>query len=98
MQGLTGKPLELVRGLGAWASMAIVVGTMVGTGIFLKPAEMDSEGRAVSIGVAAWIAGALLSSVGALSVAELRAMIPEAGGDYAYLRRGFGPAWRFLFG
>src|SRR5579884_2880220 len=98
MQGLTGKPLELVRGLGAWASMAIVVGTMVGTGIFLKPAEMASEGRAVSIVFAAWIAGAVLSIFGALSFAELGAMIPEAGGEYAYLRRGFGPAWGFLFG
>jgi amino acid transporter len=98
MQGVTGKRLELVRGLGAWASMAIVVGTMVGTGIFLKPAEMASEGRAVSIVFAAWIAGAVLSIFGALSFAELGAMIPEAGGEYAYLRRGFGPAWGFLFG
>src|SRR5579863_6459155 len=93
-----GKRLELVRGLGPWASAAIVVGTMIGTGIFLKPAEMAREGRFVSVVFAAWIVGAILSLFGALSYAELGAAIPEAGGEYAYLRRGFGPAWGFLFG
>jgi basic amino acid/polyamine antiporter, APA family len=92
------KRLELVRGLGPWASVAIVVGTMIGTGIFLKPAEMAREGRSVSIVFAAWIVGGLLSLFGALSYAELGAAIPEAGGEYAYLRRGFGPVWGFLFG
>jgi APA family basic amino acid/polyamine antiporter len=92
------KRLELVRGLGAWASAAIVVGTMIGTGIFLKPAEMAREGRTVSVVFAAWIVGAILSIFGALSFAELGAAIPEAGGEYAYLRRGFGPVWGFLFG
>jgi basic amino acid/polyamine antiporter, APA family len=92
------KRLELVRGLGAWASAAIVVGTMIGTGIFLKPAEMAREGHTVSVVFAAWIAGAILSLFGALSYAELGAMIPEAGGEYAYLRRGLGPVWGFLFG
>ena len=90
--------LDLVRALGAWASGAIVVGTMIGTGIFLKPAEMAREGRFVSVVFAAWIVGAILSLFGALSYAELGAMIPEAGGEYAYLRRGFGPVWGFLFG
>lgn len=92
------KRLELVRGLGTWASGAIVVGTMIGTGIFLKPAEMAREGGSVAVILAAWIAGAILSLFGALSFAELGAAIPEAGGEYAYLRRGFGPAWGFLFG
>jgi basic amino acid/polyamine antiporter, APA family len=95
---LSERRLELVRGLGAWASAAIVVGTMIGTGIFLKPAEMAREGRSVSIVFAAWIVGAILSLFGAMSFAELGAMIPEAGGEYAYLRRGFGPVWGFLFG
>jgi len=95
---LSEKRLELVRGLGAWASGAIVVGTMIGTGIFLKPAEMAREGRSVSVVFAAWIVGAILSIFGAFSFAELGSMIPEAGGEYAYLRRGFGPVYGFLFG
>lgn len=94
----SGSRLELVRGLGAWASTAIVVGTMIGTGIFLKPAEMAREGRAVAVVFAAWIVGAILSLFGALAYAELGAAIPEAGGEYAYMRRGFGPVWGFLFG
>ena len=71
---------------------------MIGTGIFLKPAEIAREGRFVSIVFAAWIVGGVLSLFGALAFAELGAMIPEAGGEYAYLRRGFGPLWGFLFG
>jgi len=65
-----GSRLELVRGLGAWASGAIVVGTMIGTGIFLKPAEMAREGRFVSVVFAAWIVGAILSLFGALSFGD----------------------------
>ena len=75
---MTEKRLELVRGLGAWASAAIVVGTMIGTGIFLKPAEMAREGRSVSVVFAAWIVGAILSIFGALSFAELGCIDPRS--------------------
>src|SRR5258708_20208448 len=76
----------------------MVGGTMVGTGMCTKAAGMAREGRFVSLVFAAWIVGAILSLFGALSYAELGAMIPEAGGEYAYLRRAFGPVWGFLFG
>lgn len=92
------RRFELVRGLGPWASGAMVVGTMIGTGIFLKPSEMAREGRTVFVVFAAWIVGGILSLFGALSFAELGAAIPEAGAEYAYLRRGFGPVWGFVFG
>lgn len=71
---------------------------MIGTGIFLKPSEMALEAGSIAVVFAAWIVGGLLSMFGALSYAELGASIPEAGGEYAYLRRGFGPVWGFLFG
>jgi APA family basic amino acid/polyamine antiporter len=71
---------------------------MIGTGIFLKPSEMAAVGGAVSIVYAAWIAGGLLTLFGALSFAELGAALPKAGGQYAYLRKGLGPVWGFLFG
>lgn len=71
---------------------------MIGTGIFLKPSEMAGEAGSIAIVFAAWIVGGLLSMFGALSYAELGAAMPEAGGEYAYLRRGFGPVWGFLFG
>jgi APA family basic amino acid/polyamine antiporter len=92
-----GRP-ELIRALGPWAAAAIVVGTVIGTGIFLKPSEMAAEAKSVAVVFAAWIAGGALSLFGALSFAELGAMIPEAGGEYAYLRRAFGPVYGFLFG
>jgi len=93
-----GKKLELVRGLGKWSSAAIVVGTMVGTGIFLKPAEMAADAGSLLLVLAAWVVGGVLSLFGAFAFAELGAALPEAGGEYAYLRRAFGPVWGFLFG
>lgn len=89
---------ELVRGLGLWASIAIVVGTMVGTGIFIKPATMAQAAGTVGMVTLAWVLGGALSLFGALSVAELGSAIPEAGGTYAYLNRAFGPVWGFVFG
>lgn len=94
----TKQRLDLVRGLSGWAAAAIVVGTMIGTGIFLKPAEMASRSGSLGIVYAAWIVGGVLSLFGALAYAELGAAIPEAGGEYAYLSRSFGPVWGFLFG
>jgi basic amino acid/polyamine antiporter, APA family len=88
----------LLRALSPAAASAIVLGTMIGTGIFLKPSEMAAEGRSISVVFAALIAGGILSLFGALCYVELGTMIPEAGGEYAYLRRGFGTVWGFLFG
>jgi basic amino acid/polyamine antiporter, APA family len=90
--------LDLVRGLGPWASIAIVVGTMIGTGIFLVPSSMARDARSIGLVFFVWIFGGVLSLFGALTYAELGAAIPAAGGDYAYLNRGFGPKWGYLFG
>jgi APA family basic amino acid/polyamine antiporter len=92
------KRLELVQGLGAWAAASIVVGTMIGTGIFLVPSSMATNAHSIGLVFLAWILGGVLSLAGALAYAELGAAIPEAGGDYAYLNRGFGPRWGYLFG
>ncbi|HWP85324.1 MAG TPA: amino acid permease, partial [Terriglobia bacterium] len=89
---------ELVRGLGLWSASAIVVGSMIGTGIFLVPSEMARQAGSVPLVFAAWIAGAALTLFGALALAEMGSALPEAGGPYAYLKRGFGPVWGFLYG
>jgi amino acid transporter len=96
-----GSALEgqgLVRGLGAPAAAAIVLGTMVGTGIFLKPSEMAGAAGSIAVVFAAWVLAGILSLFGGLCYAELGASIPEAGGEYSYLRRGLGSIWGFTFG
>jgi APA family basic amino acid/polyamine antiporter len=95
---MTTKPLELVRGLSGCAAAAIVVGTMVGTGIFIVPAEMARDAGSPGLILLAWVAGGALTLFGALSYAELGAAIPEAGGEYAYMTRAYGPRSGFLFG
>ncbi|HLW80703.1 MAG TPA: amino acid permease [Candidatus Acidoferrales bacterium] len=88
----------LIRGLGPWAAAAIVVGTIVGTGIFIVPAIMAQAVGTVGLVMLAWVIGGTLSLFGALSAAELGAAIPEAGGTYAYMNRAYGPVWGYLFG
>jgi APA family basic amino acid/polyamine antiporter len=90
-------PTELKRDLGPWAAASIVVGTVIGSGIFLVPRTMIQRAGSPHMVVLAWVAGGLLSLAGALSYAELAAAIPEAGGEYAFLREAYGPLWGFLY-
>jgi APA family basic amino acid/polyamine antiporter len=90
--------LELVQGLGAWAAMAMVVGHIIGTGVFLVPSAMTRHTGSVGLVFLVWIVGGVLSLFGALTIAELGAAMPKAGGAYVYLKRGLGPVWGFLFG
>src|SRR5271157_1247541 len=88
---------ELKRVLGPWAAASIVVGTVIGSGIFLVPKTMIQRVGSVEAVFAVWVAGGLLSLAGALSYAELAAALPEAGGEYAFLREAYGPMWGFLY-
>src|SRR5215472_2522 len=92
------KRLELVQGLGPAATMAMVVGHIIGTGVFLVPSSMSRATGFVGLVFLVWIVGGALSLFGALTVAELGAAMPKAGGPYVYLTRGLGPTWGFLFG
>jgi APA family basic amino acid/polyamine antiporter len=88
----------LVRGLGAWDTFALVVGSVIGTGVFLKAAAMSTEVSTPSQVIAAWIVAGVLSVIGALTYAELGAMLPHAGGEYIYLRQAYGPPIAFFYG
>jgi len=93
-----GLDTEFHRGLGLYDSTMVVVGSMIGSGIFIVSADM-----ARNIGSAGWLFGAwiltgVLTVVGALSYGELAAMMPRAGGQYVYLREAFSPLWGFLYG
>ncbi len=92
------KPTELVRGLSLLDTTALVVGTVIGTGVFMKAAVMSQGVGSPSLVLLAWVAAGLLSLAGALTYAELGAMMPNAGGEYVYLTRSFGPWLGFLFG
>ena len=90
-------PTELKRDLGPWAAASIVVGTVIGSGIFLVPKTMIQRTGSPHMVFVAWVAGGLLSLAGALSYAELAAALPEASGEYAFLREAYGPMWGFLY-
>ena len=89
---------ELKRVLGIWSAAAIVVGTVIGSGIFLVPSEMVKNVGTPAMVFAVWIFGGLLTLFGALSYAELAAAMPEAGGEYVYLREAYGPLFGFVYG
>lgn len=88
----------LVRGLNVWHATSIVAGTIIGSGIFLVPAEMMQDVGSTRLVYLAWIVGGLLSFFGALTYAELGAVRPFAGGEYVYVRDAYGPLPGFLYG
>jgi APA family basic amino acid/polyamine antiporter len=89
---------NLVAGLGLFSATAIVVGSMIGSGIFIVPAEISRDTGSPALLIAAWLVTAVMTLIGALSYGELAAMMPGAGGQYIYLREALGRIWGFLFG
>src|SRR5215470_18769039 len=87
----------LSRALGVVEASSIVVGTVIGTGIFLKPRVIATYLDSPEVILAVWVVGGVLSLLGALSYAALGAMYPEAGGEYVFMREIYGPAWGFLW-
>lgn len=92
------EKIQLVRGLTLTDTTALVVGTVIGTGVFLKTAIMAQDVGSPMLVLAAWVAAGLLSLAGALTYAELGAMLPHAGGEYVYLRQAYGETTAFMFG
>jgi APA family basic amino acid/polyamine antiporter len=84
--------------MGLFSATAIVMGSMIGSGIFLVPADMSRVLGSPALLIAAWLVTAAMTLVGALSYGELAAMMPKAGGQYVYLRESLGPIWGFLYG
>jgi basic amino acid/polyamine antiporter, APA family len=89
---------ELKRDLGLWGAVAIVIGTVIGSGIFLVPKAMVLKVGSPEMVFGVFVFGGLLSLAGALTYAELAASMPEAGGEYVYLREAYGPMWAFVYG
>ncbi|HTT24337.1 MAG TPA: amino acid permease [Candidatus Sulfotelmatobacter sp.] len=92
------KHRELTRGLSLFDSTMMVVGAMIGSGIFIVPAEMARQIGAAGWLLLAWGVAGVLTISGALCYGELSAMMPRAGGMYVYLREAHSPLWGFLYG
>src|SRR5436309_6321174 len=96
-QGASGAP-ELVKGLGLTSATTLVMGSMIGSGIFIVSAEIAREVNSPALLIGAWLVTGFMTIVGALSYGELAAMMPKAGGQYVYLRESLGSLWGFLYG
>ncbi|PYP90604.1 MAG: amino acid transporter [Candidatus Angelobacter sp. Gp1-AA117] len=89
---------EFVKGLGLTSATTLVMGSMIGSGIFIVSAEISREVNSPALLLGAWLVTGFMTIVGALSYGELAAMMPRAGGQYVYLRESLGPLWGFLYG
>src|SRR5216110_4129741 len=89
---------DLKRELGLFDAVMINAGTMIASAIFIVPAAVAAAVHGTAVMTLVWVIGGIVSLLGALSVAELAAAYPEAGGQYAYLREAYGPVPAFLYG
>lgn len=94
----SGSHGPLRRTLGLWPAMTIVIGTIIGSGIFLVPSAMIKAVGSPAMVFAVWIFGGILTLFGALSYAELAAAMPDSGGEFVYLGRAYGPIYGFMYG
>jgi APA family basic amino acid/polyamine antiporter len=90
--------VELERRLGVFSASTLIVGSMIGSGIFIAPSIMAAQVASPGIYLGMWIVGGVLTLLGALSYGELSAMMPHSGGQYVFLREAFGPGVAFLYG
>jgi APA family basic amino acid/polyamine antiporter len=92
------RPVELVRGLGLLDATLLIVGSVIGSGIFFAPSIMAGYLQSPGLLLGLWLLGGLLTLAGALSYAELAAAMPRAGGQYVFLSEAFSPLFGFLYG
>ncbi len=94
----SGAPAELIPGLGLVSSTTIVMGSMIGSGIFIVSADIARQVQSPGLLILTWVLTAFLTIAAALSYGELAAAMPRAGGQYVYLREALGPLFGFLYG
>ncbi|HSD66624.1 MAG TPA: amino acid permease [Vicinamibacteria bacterium] len=92
------QPVQLVRGLGLLDATLLIVGSVIGSGIFFAPSIMAAYLQSPGLLLGLWVTGGLLTLAGALSYAELAAAMPRAGGQYVFLSEAFSPLFGFLYG
>jgi basic amino acid/polyamine antiporter, APA family len=92
------KQPAFVQGLGLVSATTLVMGSMIGSGIFIVSADVARQVKSPGLLILCWLIGAALTIIAALSYGELAAAMPHAGGQYVYLREAFGRLWGFLYG
>ncbi|MEP6596728.1 MAG: amino acid permease, partial [Ginsengibacter sp.] len=92
------QPQELRKTIGLWSATTIVIGSVIGSGIFMKPATMAAQLGSPYLILIVWIVAGIISMFGAMAFAELGTMFPETGGQYIYLRKCFGDFVAFIYG
>ncbi len=94
----SGSEQEFVKGLGLLSSTTLVMGSMIGSGVFIVAADIARQTASPALLLGAWVVTAVMTVIAALAYGELAAMMPRAGGQYVYLRESLGPLWGFLYG
>ena len=89
---------QLERKLGLWAAVSIVIGSVIGSSIFMKPATMASQLSSPLLLLAVWVVAGVVSLFGSMINAEVGTAIPETGGQYVYFRYMYGNFFAYLFG
>lgn len=92
------NPVELRRGLGLWSALALVIGTIIGSGIFFKQAAVLDYAQSSSLALLAWFLGGVITLASGLTIAEIGAQMPHTGGLYVYMEHLYGKIWGFLSG
>ena len=93
-----GAGTQMTQSLGLFSATTLVVGSMIGSGIFLVDCDIARGTNSPALYLGAWVVTAVMTMICALSYGELAAMMPKAGGQYVYLRESLGPLWGFLYG
>ena len=98
MGGSAAAGSQLIQGLKLFDATTIIIGSMIGSGIFIVSADMARALKSPGLLLVSWMLAAIMTIVAALSYGELAAAMPHAGGQYVFLREAFGPLFGFLYG
>jgi APA family basic amino acid/polyamine antiporter len=98
LAGVTGEGADLVKGLGLFDAVMIVMGSMIGSAIFIVSGDISHQVQSPGLLLVVWMVAGVMTIICALSYGELAAMMPHAGGQYVFLRDSLGPIWGFLYG
>ncbi|MBW9147939.1 amino acid permease [Clostridium sp. CM028] len=98
LDSINNSPKTLKKEIGLLESITLVIGMVIGSGIFFKPSIVFKNAGSPTMGILAWVAGGIITMASGLTIAEIAAAIPKTGGIFIYLKELYGEKWAFLFG